>query len=265
MADLYTGHPKEIGLSVATSTRRAFASEFWRGTRRGFPVIVASAPFGVLFGALAVQTGFTVGEAVLMSATVFAGASQMVGIELFGKAIPAWMIVLSIFAVNFRHVLYSAAFGRRTAHWSAPRQAFAFFFLADPQFAESERKAEAGEPIGFAWYMGLALPMYGLWIIDTWLGALFGRLIPDTHALGLDFLLPIYFVGMLMGFRKRSLWLPVVLASGAAAMVAHAWVGSPWHVSIGAIVGILLAAVLPVNSDAIAAYVAGKDAPGGTP
>ncbi|MFN3546362.1 MAG: AzlC family ABC transporter permease [Mesorhizobium sp.] len=241
------------------STPRAFKSEFWRGTRRGIPVIVASAPFGVLFGALAVQNGFTVGEAVLMSAAVFAGASQMVGIELFGKAVPAWMIVLSIFAVNFRHVLYSASFGRRTGHWTAPQRALGFFFLADPQFAESERKAEAGETIGFAWYLGIAVPMYSFWVFDAWIGALFGRLIPDPHTLGLDFLLPIYFVGLLMGFRKRPLWLPVVIASGAAAMVAHEWVGSPWHVSIGALAGIVLAAAMPVGADAQAAYGAARD------
>lgn len=265
MADLYTGHPEEVRLTVATSTRRAFASEFWRGARRGIPVTVAAVPFGVLFGAIAVQNGFTVGEAVLMSAFVFAGASQMVGIELFGKAIPAWLIVLSIFAVNFRHILYSASFGRRTLHWSRTQQAFAFFFLADPQYAETERKAEAGESIGFAWYLGLALPMYFIWILDTWLGALFGRLIPDTHALGLDFVLSIYFVGLLMSFRKRPRWLPVVIASGAAAMVAHELVGSPWHVSIGALAGILLAAVMPVSSEATAAYAADKIVPGGTP
>ena len=52
-----------------------------------------------------------------MSATVYGGASQMVGIELFGQKIAPWLIVLSIFAVNFRHVLYSAALGRRLAHW----------------------------------------------------------------------------------------------------------------------------------------------------
>lgn len=252
-------------MPVATSTRRTFASEFWRGARGGIPVVVASAPFGVLFGALAVQTGFTVGEAVLMSATVFAGASQMVGIELFGKSIPAWMIVLSVFAVNFRHVLYSASFGRRTGHWSAPQQALGFFLLADPQFAETEREAEAGETVGFAWYLGIAGPMYCMWVVDAWLGALFGRLLPDTHALGLDFLLPIYFIGLLMGFRKRPLWLPVVIASGAAAMVAHQWVGSPWHVSIGALAGVVLAAVMPVDRAARDAYAAAGDASGDAP
>ena len=47
-----------------------------------------------------------------------------------------------------------------------------------------------------------------------------------------------------MGFRKRPRWLPVVLASGAASIAASVWVGSPWHVSIGALAGILVAVIL---------------------
>ena len=66
-------------------------------------------------------------------------------------------------------------------------------------------------------------------------------LIPNPHALGLDFLLPIYFLGLVMGFRQRPLWLPIVLVSGVASILAYKFVGSPWHVSIGALVGIVLA------------------------
>ncbi len=95
-----------------TAEERSFGA-FREGMRASLPVIVAVLPFGLLFGALAVENGLTVAEAVLMSATVYGGASQMVGIELFGQKIAPWLIVLSIFAVNFRHVLYSAALGRR--------------------------------------------------------------------------------------------------------------------------------------------------------
>ena len=80
------------------------------------------------------------------------------------------------------------------------------------------------------------------WVAEAWLGATFGNLIPDPHALGLDFLLPIYFLGLVMEFRDRPLWLPVVVASAVASIVAYKTVGSPWHVSIGAVAGILLAA-----------------------
>lgn len=219
-------------------------SDFWAGARLSVPVVVASAPFALLFGALAVDNGLTVFEAVLMSATVYGGASQMVGIELFGQKIAPWLVVLSIFAVNFRHVLYSASIGRRLAHWPVLQQAIGYFVLTDPQFAIAEAQAEEGKLVGFAWYMGVGVPVYVLWVVESGLGALFGRLIPNPHALGLDFLLPIYFLGLVMSFRSRPLWLPIVLTSGVASILAYKFVGSPWHVSIGALAGIVLAVIV---------------------
>lgn len=228
--------------SVPTNQLR----EFWKGFRVGVPIFVASAPFAVLFGAMGVENGLSVTEAVLMSGIIFGGASQMVGIELFGQHLAPWLIVLSIFAVNFRHVLYSAALGRNVPHWSPLTKAVAFFFLVDPVFAESERRAESGVTVSLVWYSGIALPMYVSWVFMTWLGAAFGsQVMPDAHAIGLDFMLPIYFLGLVMGFRGRPRWLPVVAVSAAASMVAYRLIGSPWHVSVGALAGVLLAAVLP--------------------
>ena len=223
---------------------RTRLSDFLDGARLGFPVVVASAPFAVLFGAVAAENGFTVLEATLMSGLIYGGASQMVGLELFGHKVAPWLIVLSIFAVNFRHVLYSATIGRRLTHWPVWQQALGYFVLTDPQFAETERKIESGKPVSFIWYAGMGITIYIPWVIESGLGALFGKLIPNTHALGIDFLLPIYFLGLVMSFRKRPLWLPVVLASGIASIIAYKTIGSPWHVSVGALVGILLGAIL---------------------
>jgi predicted branched-subunit amino acid permease len=237
--------------TIPTSSR---LGEFLNGMRFGVPVVVASAPFAVLFGALAVDNGMSVFEATLMSATIYAGASQMVGIELFGHDVAPWLIVFSIFAVNFRHILYSGAVGRRIRHWSLVQKTIGFFFLVDPQYAETERRGESGQTIGFTWYMGMAAPIYVCWVVESAIGTIFGRFLPDTHAMGIDFLLTIYFLGLLMGFRQRPLWLPVVVASGVASIVAYQTVGSPWHVSLGAIVGIILAVVVPPSPEAQAAY-----------
>ncbi|MDX8523391.1 AzlC family ABC transporter permease [Mesorhizobium sp. MSK_1335] len=225
--------------------------DFWDGVRLSMPVVVASAPFAVLFGALAVDNGFSVLEAFLMSAMIYGGASQMVGIELFGQHVAPWLVVLSIFAVNFRHVLYSAGIGRRIAHWPVLQQALGYFILTDPQYAIAEARAESGRPVGFVWYLGLGLPVYVFWVIESGLGAVFGKMIPDTHALGIDFLLPIYFLGLVLGFRKRPLWAPVVVASAVASIIAYRTVGSPWHISIGAVAGILLAVILPPHHSGV--------------
>ncbi len=218
-------------------------AEFIDGARQSLPVVIASAPFGILFGTIAVQNGMSIGEATLMSATLFAGASQLVGLEMFGQKIAPWLIVLSIFAVNFRHVLYSAAIGRRMRPWTRTQRIVGFFFLTDAQYAYSEKRAVVGR-LTFSWYMGYGLLLYLFWVAESALGAAFGNLIPDPYALGIDFMLPIYFLGMVMDFRKRPLWLSVVGASAVASVIGYYLVGPPWHVSLGGAVGILLAAIL---------------------
>ncbi len=218
------------------------SSQFLAGARRSVPILISTAPFGLLYGAIAVDQGLSVWQASLMSLTIYAGASQLVGIDLFTKHTAAWLVIFSIFIVNLRHVLYSAAIGRRMERFSGAQKAIAFFFLIDPQFAETERHAEREGGVTFAWYMGLALPVYTLWNIETVVGAIFGKLIPHPESLGIDFLLPLYFLGLVMGFQMRPLWLPVVAVSGVVSVIALKTVGSPWHVSIGALAGVALAA-----------------------
>ncbi|MDZ7926044.1 MAG: AzlC family ABC transporter permease [Agrobacterium sp.] len=220
-------------------------ADFREGLKSGFPIALSAAPFGALFGAVAVDNGLSVAEATIMSGTVYAGASQLVGIELFGQKVAPWLIVLSVFAVNFRHILYSAAIARMITNWTFLQKAVGFFVLVDPQFAESVRKYENTGVVGFAWYMGFATPIYILWLIMTIVGASLGNLVGDPKAIGLDVLLPIYFMGMVLSFRKRENFYPVMLASALGATVAYHIVGSPWHVSLGALAGIVVAVLFP--------------------
>ncbi|WP_454286572.1 AzlC family ABC transporter permease [Rhizobium arsenicireducens] len=220
-------------------------SDYTEGLRGSVPILVSTIPFAALFGAIAVSNGQTVAEATLMSAIIFAGASQLVGIELFGHSVPVWVIVLSIFAVNFRHILYSAAITPFITHFSPAQKALSFFLLTDPQFAQTLTRGETGRSVSFAWYMGFATTIYVGWVGVSAIGAGFGKLIGDPKSLGFDVLLPIYFMGLVFGFRKRSNFLAVVLVSALVSVLAQQVVGSPWHVSIGALAGVLLAALLP--------------------
>lgn len=215
------------------------------GIKGGLVVAVSTTPFAILFGALAIDNGLTAADAALMSATVYAGASQLVGIELFGQHVAPWLIILSVFAVNFRHVLYSAAITRFIPHFTPAQKALAFALLIDPQFAETVKRADAGKPITFAWYLAFALAVYFPWIFFSVVGAWFGAMLDDPRTWSLDVLLPVYFMGLVIGFRRRRGFYPVVAASAIGSVLAYAFVGSPWHVSIGAALGILVAALLP--------------------
>lgn len=218
-------------------------SEFWTGTKDSLPIMFAVTFFAMLFGATGVNNGLSFGETLLSSATVFAGASQFVFLDLYGKQVPVWSILLAVFAINFRHVLYSASLGRYMGDFSASQKYSAFFLLCDPLFGAGEIRAQ-DKSLTPSYYFGYGIPLYFIWIGFTSIGALFGKLITNPQALGFDMLLSIYFLSLLMGFRSRPNWLATVLASGVASVLIFKTLGAPWHIMLGSLVGVTLAAII---------------------
>ena len=223
-------------------------SEFFEGARNCVPIMFAVIFFAMLFGATGVNNGLTFGETVLSSATVFAGASQFVFLDLYGQQAPVWSVLLAVFAVNFRHVLYSASLGRYMQEFSFLQKYSGFFLLADPVFGAGELRAQE-QKLSPAYYFGYGLPLYPIWVGCTALGAGFGKLITNPEAFGFDMLLSVYFLSLLMGFRSRPNWLSSVLASGIASVLVFKFIGAPWHIMIGALVGITLAAIIGKPND----------------
>lgn len=217
--------------------------EFFQGTKDCLPIMLAVIFFAMLFGATGVNNGLSIGNTVLSSAVVFAGASQFVFLDLFNQKVPVWSILLAVFAVNFRHVLYSASLGRFMNGFGWWKKYVGFFLLADPVFGAGETRAET-KTLRPAYYFGFAFPLYPIWVGFTFVGAWFGKLITNPEAFGFDMLLSIYFLSLLMGFRARANWLSTVLASGTVSLLVYNTLGAPWHIMLGAVAGIILAAFL---------------------
>jgi predicted branched-subunit amino acid permease len=224
---------------MSKSTRQ----EFFEGVRDCLPIMVAVGFFGLLFGATGVNNNLTLWQTLGSSASVFAGASQFVFLELYNQQVPVWSVLLAVFAINFRHILYSASIGRVLHRFTALQKYVGFFVLSDPLFGAGEQRAEQ-QGLSPAYYFGFGASLYPIWIGSTLLGALMGNLISNPRALGMDMLLSIYFLTLLIGFKSRPNWLTVVLASGIASSLIYKFIGSPWHIMLGAFVGIGLAAII---------------------
>lgn len=215
--------------------------ELRSAVRDAAPLLVALGPFGAVYGAFAIEAGLSTIQTLGFSAFVYAGASQLLGLQLISLGTPLWAIVLSIFALNIRHVLYSASIGRKFERFSGAQKAAAFFFLVDPLFAAAETRA-ARQPLSRSYYFVYAAILYVGWLASSLLGAMFGGLIEDPVAFGLDMVLPVYFLAQTMAFRNRANFLPVVLTSLSVSALIYLTLGSPWHVTCGGAAGILLAA-----------------------
>ena len=209
--------------------------------RDSAPIWIAVVPFAAVFGALAVQSGWTPFQALLASGTIFAGASQYVALDLWGQSVPPWIIVLTVFAVNFRHVLYSASIGRRMTGWPWGARLLSFAFMVDPGFAAAEARGRS-HGLTARYFVAFGVTLWVTWMAANAVGVFFGGLIDDPAALGLDFILPIYFLALVVGMRGAPRFAGIVVVSSLVAITVQVVVGSPWHILAGGLGGMAYAA-----------------------
>lgn len=198
-------------------------AEFLAGLKNTLPLLVGVFPFGVIFGALALTSGLSPGATMAMSAFVFAGSAQFIAATLVGSGAQVWLIILTTFVVNLRHLLYSVTFTPHLKHLPTRWQAPLAFWLTDESFVvTSQRYQQADHSLHKHWFfLGSAISMYTTWQTSTLIGLLAGQTIPDPLSWGLDFALPVTFIGMLIPLLKNRASFVSAIVAGVTAVVAY--------------------------------------------
>jgi 4-azaleucine resistance transporter AzlC len=211
---------------------------FSLGALETLPLVVAAVPFGIVFGALAHSNGLEFAVVLGMSTIVFAGASQFIAVTLLATATALPVIVLTVFIVNLRQMLYSANLMHQAAHWPQRWRAVLAFWLTDETFAAvSDRLNHHPDAAGLRWfYLGSALFMYSFWQVSTVLGYTLGEQIPGLADWGLDVAMIVAFVGIVVpALKSRADWVCAATALLAALMTYD------WPHQIGLLFSSLLA------------------------
>ncbi|MDC7235055.1 MAG: AzlC family ABC transporter permease [Spirochaetales bacterium] len=195
--------------------------EFTSGARGALPLLLGTAPFGLIYGALAVGAGLSNAAAVAMSLFVFAGSAQFIAVGLVGAGAPVAIIVLTTLVVNLRHMLYSATLLPYLKKLAQPWRIALAFWLTDEAFAVciSRYRQQDDSPYKHWYQLGASLAMYVNWQIWCILGLVMGSRIPDAGAWGLDFALPVTFIGMTIPFVKNSATVVCVLTAAVVALL----------------------------------------------
>ena len=216
------------------------------GYRACIPVSIGVAVYGVLFGLLARQKGLTLVEAQSMSLFVFAGASQLIALDIWGPELPVFSLIATTFIVNLRHVLMGAALSPQLLRLSAGKAFGSLFFMTDESWAlaltrwAEDRRNAAGSDGAFL--LGAGLAVYSFWNASTALGHVLVRGLDDPGRYGMDFAFTAVFTALLVGLKpKRADVLPLVAATVAALMTARFCPGK-WYILAGALAGGLAAA-----------------------
>lgn len=185
---------------------------FWRGFLAILPLWLGVAPFAVAYAVTARAGGLSVPDTQLMSLLVFAGSAQFSAAGLFAAGASAAGIWLTTLLLNARHLLYGLSLGRAVPMTPFQR-IVAAQFLTDEAYGVSVAAGTGS----FAFVLGAELSLFLVWNAFTLLGALLGGVLPDPARLGVDFVFPLAFLGLLIPLLRGRTELLVAVLSGAAA------------------------------------------------
>jgi 4-azaleucine resistance transporter AzlC len=224
--------------------------EFLAGCKDEAPILLGVAPFGMIYGVLALSAGLDPATSQAMSSVVFAGSAQFISTQLVRDGVPAAVLVATVFVVNLRHALYSASIAGEVRHLPARWKALLAYLLTDEAYAVIQarvtRDAAAGAPpapLRHWYFLGAGLTLWGSWQLSTAAGIFLGAQVPA--AWGLDFTLALTFIALVFpAIRDRA----SLAASVTGGLLAVAAFGLPYKLGLmaaalcGIVAGLLVEA-----------------------
>lgn len=221
-------------------------SEIRRGILTSTPLVVGLMPLALILGAQASQVGQSPLTSLLMTFINFAGGSEFAALGLWDVFPPILMIAFSTFLINSRLIILGTALAPYIRDEGGFRIAFIYFLMCDETWAlamqDIQRRNMEAKPFSFLFYMGLGVPVWLIWWISTFVGALVGNTIGDMSSFGFNMALPATFIGLAVAMRpKKSVaYIPIAISFIVSALTAT--YGNPnYCVGAGALSGLIAA------------------------
>ena len=216
---------------------------FLKGIIDVSPLMIPVVPFGLIFGVLAIDVGFTPLQAMGMSLIVFGGASQIVLLQLFSGGASSLVIISSVGAVNSRHLLYGAVVSEHLSDLKLVWKIIISYFLIDQAFAISNEYFKKNKERNRYFHLvGGGAACWIIWQSTTLLGIILGSAIPEK--LGLSFAVPLTFLALLVNDFRKFINLVVIIVSGTVATLGYNFIPFKAYVIFAALAGLLTAMIL---------------------
>lgn len=208
----------------------------WLGFRQLLPISLFVVIFGLAFGLAAVQSTMDGTSVVLMSALAFTGAAQFAVLDLWGAQVPLIPLVVTVFAVNARHLLMGATLYPWLRHLPPGQRYGVMLVVSDANWAMSMQAFERGES-GLGLLLGGGLALWSSWVLGSWLGLYFGSAIHDPVSWGLDMVMGCFLLAMVVSGQKNARMFVIWAVAAGASLLAYWYLPENSHVVVGALAG----------------------------
>ena len=216
---------------------------FLKGIIDVSPLMIPVVPFGLIYGVLAIDLGFSPLQTMGMSLIVFGRASQIVLLQLFSGGASSLVIISSVGAVNSRHLLYGAVVSEHLSDLKLTWKILISYFLVDQAFARSNEYFQKNENKNKYFHLiGGGITCWVIWQTTTFLGIVLGSFIPEK--LGLSFAVPLTFLALLVNDFRKLINVIVIIVSGLIATLGYNYIPFKAYAIVAGLTGLFTAMIL---------------------
>ncbi|RXZ81717.1 branched-chain amino acid ABC transporter permease [Paenibacillaceae bacterium] len=221
---------------------------FFQGVKDCLPTLLGYVSIGIACGVVASTAGLSLMEISLFCLLLYAGSAQFIvaGMIASGSSIAA--ITLTVFFVNARHLLLSAALSPYLKNLSPLKNAMIGCLISDETFGVAAHKAFQTGRLSEKWMHGLNITAFIGWWLANVGGAFLGQWITDPEKYGLDFALTGMFIGLLIlsawGRKKFKLDIAVGMIAVVVAVASTLFLSSSLGIILGTVVGATIGMVI---------------------
>jgi predicted branched-subunit amino acid permease len=216
---------------------------FFKGIIDVSPLMIPVVPFGLIFGVLSIDIGFTPLETMGMSIIIFGGASQIILLQLFTGGASSLVIISSVGAVNSRHLLYGAVVSEHLSDLKIIWKILISYFLVDQAFARSNEYFKNNRDHNKYFHLvGGGITCWVIWQTTTFLGIVLGSFIPEK--LGLSFAVPLTFLALLVNDFRKLINVIVIIISGIVATFGFNYIPYKAYAIVAGLTALIFAAIL---------------------
>jgi 4-azaleucine resistance transporter AzlC len=184
------------------------------GARRAWPLAVAVGGFGLTYGVLARQAGFSSVQAVVFSILTFAGSAQFAAVSIVGDGGTAAAAIVAALLLNARYLPIGLSVAPYLPGRAAARAAQGQVAV-DESWAVSHRGEGRYDP---RLLVGAGVTIYAAWVVCSIAGVAAGSALGDPETFGLDAAFPALFLALLAGQIRDRRLLAAAVAGGAIAL-----------------------------------------------
>ena len=207
------------------------------------PFMIPVVPFGLIFGILSIDIGFSPLTTMGMSLIIFGGASQIILLQLFSGGASSFIIISSVGAVNSRHLLYGAVVSEHVSDLKLIWKIIISYFLIDQAFALSNEYFKKNKDRNKYFHLvGGGVTCWIIWQSSTFLGIILGEAIPEK--LGLSFAVPLTFLALLVNDFRKFINIVVIITSGFVSTLGYNYIPYKAYVIVAALTGLIVAFIL---------------------